>query len=179
MIQIGCVLLLLAGLTLMCPWLKKNVPNRPMRWMLCCMGMIYCVGNLCFTLLCRTPGTQSHVELMPFRSYLRLLEVQEETAEAPAGIVTWFMKGTTPVSGIVLNVLLYYPLGYLALQIFPKLKPWQAIGIGLCCSIVTEAIQYFFQMGWCETDDVIHNMFGTALGVWVWCMQNKRSRTEG
>ena len=29
-------------------------------------------------------------------------------------------------------------------------------------------------MGWCETDDVIHNTLGTAIGVWVWLLQSKR-----
>ena len=29
-------------------------------------------------------------------------------------------------------------------------------------------------MGWCETDDVIHNTLGTAIGVWVWHLQSKR-----
>ena len=28
-------------------------------------------------------------------------------------------------------------------------------------------------MGWCETDDVIHNTLGTAIGVWVWYLQAK------
>lgn len=177
MIQIGCILLLLVGLTLLCPWLQKRVSVSATRWLLWCVGVTYCVGNMYFTLLSRTAGTQSHVELIPFRSYLRLFETQEETTEAAVGFAAWFLAGTSPVVGIILNLFLYYPLGYLSQQIFPRLKMWQVILIGMLCSIVTESIQFLFKMGWCETDDVIHNTMGTAIGAWVWQMQKKRIRT--
>ena len=49
--------------------------------------------------------------------------------------------------------------------------------IGCLCSIATEATQYLLKMGWCETDDVIHNTLGTAIGVWVWLWQSKRLKT--
>ena len=58
-----------------------------------------------------------------------------------------------------------YPLGCLLPILFPKLKPKHVILIGCLCSITTEATQYLLKMGWCETDDVIHNTLGTALGV--------------
>lgn len=177
MIQIGCILLLLVGLTLLCPWFQKRGSDASRRRLLWCIGVIYCVGNLYFTLLSRTAGTQSQVELIPFRSYLRLFEAPEETTEATAGFAAWFLEGTSPVVGIILNLFLYYPLGYLAQQIFPRLKMWQIILIGMLCSIVTESIQFLFKMGWCETDDVIHNTMGTAIGAWVWRMQKKRNRT--
>ena len=67
-----------------------------------------------------------------------------------------------------------YPLGCLLPILFPKLKPKHVILIGCLCSIATEATQYLLKMGWCETDDVIHNTLGTAIGVWVWYLQSKR-----
>ena len=67
-----------------------------------------------------------------------------------------------------------YPLGCLLPILFPKLKPKHVILIGCLCSIATEATQYLLKMGWCETDDVIHNTLGTAIGVWVWHLQSKR-----
>ena len=36
-------------------------------------------------------------------------------------------------------------------------NPTYIILIGCLCSIVTEATQYLLKMGWCETDDIIHN----------------------
>ena len=85
-----------------------------------------------------------------------------------------FLDGTNSLDRLILNILLYYPLGYLLPILFPKIKPKHVILIGCLCSIATEAIQYLLKMGWCETDDVIHNTFGTAIGVWVWLWQSKR-----
>lgn len=174
MIQIGCILVVVVGMAVLCPWLQKRVSARWMRRLLWCMSAVYCAGNLYFTLLSRTPGTQSNVSLIPFATYFRMFEVQEETAEAAAGFAAWFLKDTGPVTGIVLNVLLYVPLGYLALSLFPGLKPWQAIVIGLGCSVATELAQWLFKMGWCEVDDVMHNTLGAALGVWAWRWQKRR-----
>ena len=50
--------------------------------------------------------------------------------------------------------------------------------IGCLCSIATEATQYLLKMGWCETDDVIHNTLGTVIGVWVWLWQSKRLNAQ-
>ena len=80
------------------------------------------------------------------------------------------MKELLLIEGILLNIILYYPLGYLLPILFPKLKPKHVILIGCLCSIATEATQYLLKMGWCETDDVIHN----TLGMWVWHLQSKR-----
>ena len=71
-----------------------------------------------------------------------------------------------------------YPLGCLLPILFPKLKPKHVILIGCLCSIATEATQYMLKMGWCETDDVIHNTLGTTIGVWVWLWQSKRLNAQ-
>ena len=34
------------------------------------------------------------------------------------------------------------------------------------------------KMGWCETDDIIHNTLGTAIGVWVCLWQSKRINAQ-
>lgn len=85
-----------------------------------------------------------------------------------------FLQGTLPITSLILNIFLYYPLGYLLPILFPKLNIWHVILIGCLCSIATEATQYLLKMGWCETVDVIHNTLGTAIGVWVWHLQSKR-----
>ena len=136
----------------------------------------YILGNLYFTLFSRTVDSGRHLELQPFRTYSRLFE--ESTVEATAtGFAAVFLRNTLPIVGLILNILLYYPLGYLLPILFPKLKPKHVILIGCLCSIATEATQYLLKMGWCETDDVIHNTLGTAIGVWVWLWQSKRLKT--
>ena len=135
---------------------------------------VYVVSYLYFTLLSRDIGSISFVDLHPLKTYSRLFE----TATTPIVIVTGFMadylQGTPPIVSLILNILLYYPLGYLLPILFPQLKPKHVILIGCLCSIATEATQYLLKMGWCETDDVIHNTLGTAIGVWIWHLQSKR-----
>ena len=89
-----------------------------------------------------------------------------------------FLHGALPIVGLILNILLYYPLGYLLPILFPKLKPKHVILIGCLCSIATEATQYLLKMGWCETDDVIHNTLGTAIGVWGWLCQSRKRQKQ-
>ena len=134
---------------------------------------MYILGNLYFTLLSRMPDSGQYLELQPFRTYSRLFE--RTTTEATGNdFADLFLSNILPIEGLILNILLYYPLGYLLLILFPKLNPKHVILIGCLCSMATEATQYLLKMGWCETDDVIHNTLGTASGVWVYYAQKKR-----
>ena len=120
----------------------------------------------------RTLDSGQHLELQPFRTYGRLFE-EDKIKSTATGFAALFLSNTLPVEGLILNILLYYPLGYLLLILLPKLKPKYVILIGCLCSIVTEVSQYVLKLGWCETDDVIHNTVGTAIGVWMWHLQFK------
>ena len=57
---------------------------------------------------------------------------------------------------------------------FYTLRNRQILFIGCLCSVFTELVQLGLEMGYCETDDVLYNTFGTAIGVWVWFWQSKR-----
>ena len=141
---------------------------RPLIWL---AFAVYILGNLHFTLLSRVPGSGRELALQPFRTYTVLFERVDTDFENAIGFVAEFLKDTSPLVGIILNIQLYWPLGYLLPILFPKLKSKQVILIGCLCSIATEAIQYFLVMGWCETDDVIHNTLGAVIGMWVWHLQ--------
>lgn len=173
MIQIVSILIIVLGLTVGMP-LVVNSSRLIHRQLI--LGLIFCVylvGNLYFTVFSRTAGSSQHFELQPFRVYGRLFESPTEE-EIAIGFAAIFLQGILPIVGLILNILLYYPLGYLLPILFPKLKPKHIILIGCLCSIATEATQYLLKMGWCETDDVIHNTLGTVLGVWIWHLQGKR-----
>lgn len=153
--------------------LLRNSPNKYVKWLKWGVFAIYVLGNLYFTFLSRVPDSGQYLHLQPFRTYDRLFESATEASTA-TGFATVFLDNTLPIVGLILNILLYYPLGYLLPILFPKLKPKHIILIGCLCSIATEATQYLLKMGWCETDDVIHNTLGTAIGLWVWHLQSKR-----
>ena len=65
------------------------------------------------------------------------------------------------------NILMFFPFGFML--------PWatekgflKTMLIGCCFSIIIETTQYFFRLGMCEMDDVIHNTLGTAIGFGYW-----------
>ena len=177
MIQIMCILVIVLGMTMVMPLLVNHGRSRRIKLILGIVFCVYFAGNLYFTLLSRRSGSSQYFELQPFRVYGHLFESQVEEIKA-SGFAAMFLQGTLPITGLILNILLYYPLGYLLPILFPKLKPKHVILIGCLCSIATEATQYLLKMGWCETDDVIHNTLGTAIGVWVWLWQSKRLNAQ-
>ena len=67
---------------------------------------------------------------------------------------------------MLMNVFLFFPLG---LMLPFGLSGWKrpvlrAVLIGLLISVCIETIQYFFALGWPETDDVIMNTLGVLAG---------------
>ena len=174
MVQIVCILALVIGITIALPKVDKRLVFDKYRWLLWSVFCVYVIGNMYCTTFSRVFGSGVTVELRPFMSIVRLFDEPVEGGGQVVGFFAWFMRGSAPGAGIILNILLFYPLGYLLPILFPKLKPKHVILIGCLCSIATEATQHLLQMGWCETDDVIHNTLGTAIGVWVWYLQSKR-----
>ncbi len=62
------------------------------------------------------------------------------------------------------NILVFIPFGLL----FPG-KNWKALLLTvLLFSAAIEAIQFGFNLGWCEIDDVICNVLGAAIGFGLW-----------
>ena len=177
MFQIVSILVLIMCITIMIPYLFRRVSIGSYRNILWMMFVVYIAGYLYCTVFSREWGSGVTVEFRPFMSIVRLFDEPIEGGGKVVGLFAWFMSGAAPIVGIILNILLYYPLGYLLPILFPKLKPKHVIIIGCLCSIATEATQYLLKMGWCETDDVIHNTLGTAIGVWVWMWQSKRLKT--
>lgn len=61
-------------------------------------------------------------------------------------------------SDILLNILLFIPLGFL-------IGGWKGILCGFILSCGIELTQYFCRLGYCELDDVLNNTIGSAIGV--------------
>lgn len=174
MVKVLFTIIPLVVATLTAPMMLKYLSKQKARMLLCIVLIVYIIGNLYFTFLSRTFTTKRYIELKPFLVYSRLFVTQKDPPPTENGILVMLQDATLPVWGVILNILLYYPLGYLLPILFLKLKPKHIILIGCLCSIATEATQYLLKMGWCETDDVIHNTLGTAIGLWVWHLQSKR-----
>ena len=178
MLQVICILCVIIAMMVVVCLGRKRCLEKQFGLMVKIIFGIYVLGNLYFTVLSRNAETSTKVYLVPFSSYERLLDMPIEGVSSVHGYAAEFLKDSSPLVGIILNLLLYYPFGYLLPILFPKLKPKHVILVGCLCSIATEATQYLLKMGWCETDDVIHNTLGTAIGVWVWLWQSKRLNAQ-
>ena len=66
---------------------------------------------------------------------------------------------------VILNVILYMPLGYLLPFVSKRLRrPSLIILIGFLCSLATELGQYYTKLGYFQVDDLVCNTVGTLIG---------------
>lgn len=178
MLQIIYIIAIIWAMVCIVAWGRKKLSEKHFRWMLRVIVVVYAVGNLYVTLFSRLPGSGCAVELKPFMSIVRLFTNPVEAAGEVTGFFAWFMQGSFPFAGIVLNILLYLPLGYLLSVRFPALRNRIILLVGCLCSVATESVQFVLEMGYCEMDDVLYNTLGTATGVWVRIWQVKRFNTQ-
>ena len=84
----------------------------------------------------------------------------------PFWVYTDFLKThhNEAVRDIVVNLLLFLPLGALLAGINPSIKWYKVLLIGLACSLAIEVLQYVFLKGVTQTDDVIHNTVSCLVG---------------
>ena len=174
--QIAIITAGIVGMVIIAEQMKIRLPQRRFQQWIWLIFAVYVAGNLYCTLLSRTPGSGTILQLKPGQSITRLFSEPVTAGTEVTGLMAWFMRDSGPIAGMILNVLLYVPMGYLLHVLFPKMKRWQIIFIGCLCSVATETCQYFIKTGWCETDDVIYNTLGTVIGAWVWQMQSRRLR---
>ena len=103
---------------------------------------------LCSTVFYRNVAEQARLELVPFWNY----EL----------IVSW--KDPRDFWEVVLNIVLFIPIGFLFKGINQGIRWWHVLIVGMMLSIVIEVSQYYLHRGLCETNDVIHNSLGCMIG---------------
>ena len=125
--------------------------------------VVYILANLYETILFRAVNPEPKAEWALLWSY-------RESLAFPDGLMSLF-RGTVEVTRpalleeIVLNILLYIPMGYLLPTIFEKLRPRQVVLIGFVCSVLTEVSQFVFKIGLFEFDDMLNNTMGCIIGL--------------
>ncbi len=98
----------------------------------------------------QTFGAVPQHDLTPFWSYARFDQAD----------IRW---------QVYMNVFLFIPFGFMLPWCSERLRRlWKAVLIAAVFSALTEAVQYVFRIGLCETDDVIHNTLGAVLGYGYW-----------
>ncbi len=106
---------------------------------------------VCSTIICRKVQSFefARLELMPFWTYKVVL------SDDIPGVSIW---------DIILNVVLFVPLGFLIELIYPAISFGKILIIAVCCSLFIETNQYVFEKGIAQIDDVMHNTIGCAIG---------------
>ena len=130
-------------------------------WKGLCQGLRYgavlLLGEWVFLVLCaivifRESGAEREYNLMPFWSYWDY------------GEHSYFME---MFGENILNVLLFVPVGFLAGCGLQRMTWKKVLILGGGLSVFIELLQFVFKKGFCETDDVIHNVLGCIIGFYI------------
>ena len=121
-------------------------------------GTLLLLGEWVFLVLCavvffRETSAERGYNLMPFWSYWDY------------GEHSYFME---MFGENILNVLLFVPVGFLAGCGLQGLTFKKIMFLGGGLSVFIELLQFVFKKGFCETDDVIHNVLGCIIGYGLW-----------
>ena len=140
-------------LTAYCIWTVLLLWRKGLREGLCSSAVLLLVEwvllIVCYTLVFREGASERAFNLVPLWSYFDYAEN---------------ICFTVMATMIILNVVLFVPLGFLLGCAF-KWMTWQrTLVIGAALSVVIQVLQLVFKRGLCEVDDVIHNVLGCVIG---------------
>ncbi len=133
------------------------------RKQLYCLSVIYLIAIIYLAVISREPVPYLRYSINPFGAARCSLEFG-------GGLISGVLHGDVRVAswmsleGIILNILLFIPFGYLIPSLFPKLRWWQVILLGLAFSLCVELLQLLTRLGYADVDDLINNTLGAAIG---------------
>lgn len=169
--------ILVIGCLLVLAYLQRyHSKNRYLGHIKIIFFLTYLSGYLYFTLFSREAVEDVFIRLQPLKSYRRafafdygFLHVIKQifTEGLRVGFGSIHIESTETLEGIILNILLFVPLGYLLPCIFRKLQKalWAVVLLGIVCSLLTETTQLITHLGWFDLDDLMNNTIGCAIGV--------------
>ena len=166
--QVYSISVLVLAVALSLPFLSMIKNNKIRQAVGVVILLVYIYGNLNETILGRDTFTTPQMQPELFASYRRCLKMVNGRLR---------IANYSVLTEIILNVLLYVPLGYILPFLIPSVfcpntkgphHHWvgllRVMAMGLACSVATEAAQYFFCIGYLEIDDIWNNTMGTGAG---------------
>ena len=143
--------------------------------------VIYILGNLSFTILGRHEITSYGLTKPVFENYHQAFYLDLGLEGTIQHLMDNGIRETLPyihinsyvaAREVLLNVLLYMPMGYLLPFVFKPMRYSVAACtlVGFICSCATEYAQYVWHIGYCQVDDVINNTLGCFAGAVMGCM---------
>lgn len=140
------------GLTIVVIIVASRLFRNKRRVVLSALLVEYIYIVVCSTIIFRRINTYKfeRIQLTPFWTYRAVMT-------HTIGVSFW---------DIVLNVVLFMPLGFLVKLLYPSISSFKMLLVALGCSICIEINQYIFEKGVTQIDDVIHNVIGALMG-WI------------
>ena len=135
--------------------------------------IIYAGGILWLTLLNRLGLDVARTRWEPFYNVRLLTNCALKTNKFPAYVCKHALKNSkhlfdsihaTPIEDLLLNIILFIPLGFLLPYIWPKLNGWKTILLAFILSTTLEITQYLAHWGCLEVDDILNNTIGACIG---------------
>lgn len=142
---------------------KSRLTKCAMRWGIALW--VYTVFLLFITVIGRYSFDDYRARLIPFESYREYLAT----------------GSLSELRGIIGNVLMFIPFSFLCAQFVSCLNNGTRKGkliliallVGIILTATIEFLQYLTQTGTFELDDIMHNVFGTGVGVLFWIIIDK------
>ena len=144
--------LLISGFLIVTALFSKRKKEKII-FVLCILLIEYLFVVICSTIICRPIiiSRFEKIQLSLFWTYRAIL------AHTP-GVSVW---------DIVMNVVLFLPLGFIVKLLFPSLSFGKMLLIAISFSLCIETSQYVLEKGIAQIDDVMHNAIGAMIGWWI------------
>lgn len=161
-----CILLIETGLLF-----TKRFQTKRIYMLLMALG--YAMVVLWLTILSRSPDPKYTIIFSFFSAFRKAIVID---GGLDYFINTLFSNGLWAslklihirlyhLEGVVLNVLLFIPLGYILPVLWPRMNiRILIISIAVTCSCMIEILQSIWHLGVGEFDDIINNLIGALIG---------------
>lgn len=144
------------------------------------IAISYILAVLVITIGVRSYDPESQVSLNPFHEYGVIIRIFREGLES-GGVSRglrrlWIYRHA--VTTVILNILLFVPLGYLSPLSFAKInRCWKVLLLGFLFSLLIETVQLITRLGWFDASDLLHNTLGAVIGYGIYHRWLRESTT--
>lgn len=113
---------------------------------------------------------EGNMNLRPFETICNFWEIlrHPEYYTEKMGAARYAVERQHAIINLAGNVVMFLPLGFFPPAIWPKLRAWwKMLLLSAGIIVLVELTQLFTLRGSCDTDDVILNLLGVAIGYWL------------
>ncbi len=184
------IMMLVMAVVLLLPLVLCVLHFKPLvRGVAAVVLLVYIFGNLSFTILGREELSAYYIVLPTFGQYHKAVYLDLGIIGTVQAIFQNGLQSTlqhvhvlsaAALREVLLNILLYIPLGYLLPFVFKPMR-YSVLActvVGFLCSCATEYTQLYYHIGYFQVDDIINNTLGCLIGAVFGCFLARLWRTR-